>query len=433
MSDSGGSGLPLPGNNRQTPAAGWYHDPTDPSLIRWWDGRDWTSHLQRPPTVPAPPAASAPEPDVLLLAGVAATAASLPATAALTRSDLLAAAPAARFSEPAYSPNAPFRSADILAEATPVAARSTPNRRTLVIASAAAAAVLVVAAVGASTLGVFSGAGDTGAVPGGAAAPVAVAMAPNASPKVGDCFTGPASATPAGVFQVGSLKRLPCSEHHVLEVYALSRIVGPLPAATNGAAVAAVRRCPSPSAFLGDHYLWVERFEPVPIVGTSAAAKGDTWMACAVGLSGAKGLAAVAGSSKAVISGPGAMTKYGLCTPATPIVPITIVPCRANAGMWLLSEVAIGTPGSVVPGHATVTAMARRACAVYRVSTAPHSTAVLTAPPSDLGWVRGQPMAAWFQGPNSTPSLRHGAGLCHAASGRRYSAHRRRPLPTPVT
>lgn len=39
-------------------AAGWYADPADPSLIRWWDGTTWTSHTQPNPAVAlaAPPA-----------------------------------------------------------------------------------------------------------------------------------------------------------------------------------------------------------------------------------------------------------------------------------------------------------------------------------------------------------------------------------------
>lgn len=41
-----------------TPPAGWYPDPSEPSVVRWWDGTQWTHHVQ-----PAPqpePVSSAP-------------------------------------------------------------------------------------------------------------------------------------------------------------------------------------------------------------------------------------------------------------------------------------------------------------------------------------------------------------------------------------
>jgi hypothetical protein len=43
------------------PGAGWFRDPADPSLVRWWDGARWTAHVQRiaPPAASAPPAPSA--------------------------------------------------------------------------------------------------------------------------------------------------------------------------------------------------------------------------------------------------------------------------------------------------------------------------------------------------------------------------------------
>ena len=40
------------------PPAGWYHDPQEPSVLRYWDGDRWTTDMQ-----PAPQRASAqPEP-----------------------------------------------------------------------------------------------------------------------------------------------------------------------------------------------------------------------------------------------------------------------------------------------------------------------------------------------------------------------------------
>ena len=36
-----------------TPAAGWYHDPSDSGTWRWWDGVSWTDHV-RPVAEPAP-------------------------------------------------------------------------------------------------------------------------------------------------------------------------------------------------------------------------------------------------------------------------------------------------------------------------------------------------------------------------------------------
>lgn len=38
----------------QTAPAGWYSDPNDPRMIRWWDGNQWTHHVQpRPAPEPA--------------------------------------------------------------------------------------------------------------------------------------------------------------------------------------------------------------------------------------------------------------------------------------------------------------------------------------------------------------------------------------------
>ena len=37
-----------------TPQAGWYPDPTEPSVLRYWDGVQWTTDMQ-----PAPETAAA--------------------------------------------------------------------------------------------------------------------------------------------------------------------------------------------------------------------------------------------------------------------------------------------------------------------------------------------------------------------------------------
>ena len=45
------------------PAAGWYHDPSDPSAWRWWDGSTWTDHIQPvEEAAPVAPAVVAPVP-----------------------------------------------------------------------------------------------------------------------------------------------------------------------------------------------------------------------------------------------------------------------------------------------------------------------------------------------------------------------------------
>lgn len=32
--------------------AGWYADPADTSMVRWWDGQAWTTHIQDKPSAP---------------------------------------------------------------------------------------------------------------------------------------------------------------------------------------------------------------------------------------------------------------------------------------------------------------------------------------------------------------------------------------------
>jgi hypothetical protein len=56
-----------------TPAAGWYHDPSDSDAWRWWDGATWTAHVRpKEETAPvavvaaAPPLAPEPAPEPVL-------------------------------------------------------------------------------------------------------------------------------------------------------------------------------------------------------------------------------------------------------------------------------------------------------------------------------------------------------------------------------
>ncbi|WP_307101949.1 DUF2510 domain-containing protein [Arthrobacter globiformis] len=35
--------------------AGWYNDPQDPALVRYWDGIQWTAHIQPIQPQPVPP------------------------------------------------------------------------------------------------------------------------------------------------------------------------------------------------------------------------------------------------------------------------------------------------------------------------------------------------------------------------------------------
>ncbi len=44
-----------PGQQREaTFAAGWYGDPWGQAAQRWWDGAQWTTHLQGPPSAQYP-------------------------------------------------------------------------------------------------------------------------------------------------------------------------------------------------------------------------------------------------------------------------------------------------------------------------------------------------------------------------------------------
>ncbi|WSJ19992.1 DUF2510 domain-containing protein [Nocardia sp. NBC_01327] len=36
---------------------GWFGDPGYPGQLRWWDGIQWTQHVQAAPSPPPPPAA----------------------------------------------------------------------------------------------------------------------------------------------------------------------------------------------------------------------------------------------------------------------------------------------------------------------------------------------------------------------------------------
>jgi hypothetical protein len=36
------------GQHVLVPSAGWYHDPSDAHVLRWWDGERWTPHVVHP-------------------------------------------------------------------------------------------------------------------------------------------------------------------------------------------------------------------------------------------------------------------------------------------------------------------------------------------------------------------------------------------------
>jgi hypothetical protein len=38
-----------PSDRGAAPAAGWYSDPVEAGLVRWWDGASWTAHCQERP------------------------------------------------------------------------------------------------------------------------------------------------------------------------------------------------------------------------------------------------------------------------------------------------------------------------------------------------------------------------------------------------
>lgn len=43
-----------------TPAQGWYPDPADGRMVRWWSGAGWTEHTRPHPDQPQPPAFQVP-------------------------------------------------------------------------------------------------------------------------------------------------------------------------------------------------------------------------------------------------------------------------------------------------------------------------------------------------------------------------------------
>ncbi|MBO9532022.1 MAG: DUF2510 domain-containing protein [Solirubrobacteraceae bacterium] len=55
-----------PAHAATSPAAGWFADPHAPNFVRWWDGFQWTHHVQ-----PAAPAAPAPAHALAPVAAVA--------------------------------------------------------------------------------------------------------------------------------------------------------------------------------------------------------------------------------------------------------------------------------------------------------------------------------------------------------------------------
>ncbi len=149
-----------------TPAPGWFPDPFDPARLRWWDGRQWTTHLHpdvRRPGLAAPasrPAAPGPPrrltrgatvalvtAGVLLVGGATATAGgvlALATTPPATSSEASGAAPAP---EPAVEESAAASpSPSSPATATPVAT-ATPKPAPAKPPAAAAAALVPVVSV----------------------------------------------------------------------------------------------------------------------------------------------------------------------------------------------------------------------------------------------------------------------------------------------
>ena len=39
----------------ELPPAAWYPDPSEPAVLRWWDGSTWSTHTMAKPDEPAPP------------------------------------------------------------------------------------------------------------------------------------------------------------------------------------------------------------------------------------------------------------------------------------------------------------------------------------------------------------------------------------------
>lgn len=64
------------------PAAGWYQDPSDPAAMRWWNGAEWTTHVQ-PLVAPVP----SPQSGIASTPTETALAASLPFSAPATPAD----------------------------------------------------------------------------------------------------------------------------------------------------------------------------------------------------------------------------------------------------------------------------------------------------------------------------------------------------------
>ncbi len=372
-----------------TPLEGWYSDPNDPGLIRWWDGRDWTSHVRHLPlaTQPTPPVAAA-----VAIAPVPA----LPAVAEVIPVDGVPLPIPTEEPPPAVPVGPPSRSLDILTESAPAETRSMPSRRTLAIVAAATVAVLAVAGIGAKVLGTFSSDDSTAAGAGTTVQPVA--MAPNVAPKVGQCFVGASKVPATGAVFIGSLKKLPCAQQHDLEVYALATYVGPLPTKQQAALAAAGARCPSPEAYVADHFRWAERFGTLPIVGTAAKGKAKTWLACGVVLGKTAGgeVEAVSGSVKGVISAPGAMAKYGVCTPSRPAAKVATVPCAGHHGMYLVAVLPIATAGGKYPGAAAAAALSRKACATFAGSVKADPLGALVGAPTAAEWAAGRTSASCF-------------------------------------
>jgi micrococcal nuclease len=148
------------------PAPGWFPDPFDPARLRWWDGRQWTTHLHAAGRRPGLAAPSSPLPSpapprritrgatvalvtagVLLVGGATATAGGVLAlgTAPGPTTTSADAGAAASAPEPVTSPSA---SASAVSSASPTPTRTATAKATPRPSPASKPAAALVAVVG---------------------------------------------------------------------------------------------------------------------------------------------------------------------------------------------------------------------------------------------------------------------------------------------